>query len=347
MNSSIFRSGTRLAFLTLASATVSTASMLAGAAPATTSAAAPTVTPQQMIDSFEGTFGVHPGQRRNHIKGTCAAGEFVGTPDAAALSRSPLFTGKTIPVVARFSLGGGDPGVPDAAPAPRGMALEFRLAGGGLQHITMINVPIFAASSPASFRDAIDASKPDPKTGAPDPEKLKAYVASHPDAKPLIDLGAKHNPTANYYETPYFSIHTFKFVDAKGVEHPVRWRFIPRDGVKELTTAEIKAAPHDFLEKQLIDRTQKSPAVWDMIVYVGEPGDTLDNPTIAWPETRKHFTAGTLKITQATPQKGQACEKINFDPLIMADGIAPTNDPILLFRSPAYAVSFAKRLSGQ
>jgi catalase len=31
----------------------------------------------------------------------------------------------------------------------------------------------------------------------------------------------------------------------------------------------------------------------------------------------------------------------------MADGIAPTNDPVLLFRSPAYAVSFGKRLSNQ
>ena len=92
MKSSTFRRGTRLAFLTLASATASTASMLAGAAPAATTAAAPTITPQQMIESLEGTFGVHPGQRRNHIKGTCAAGEFVGTADAAVLSRSPLFT---------------------------------------------------------------------------------------------------------------------------------------------------------------------------------------------------------------------------------------------------------------
>jgi catalase len=103
----------------------STASMLAGAPAATDHGAAAAITPQQMIESFEGTFGVHPGQRRNHIKGTCAAGEFVGTADAAALSRSPLFTGKSIPVVARFSLGGGNPDVPDAAPAPRGMALEF------------------------------------------------------------------------------------------------------------------------------------------------------------------------------------------------------------------------------
>lgn len=302
----------------------------------------------QMIQAFEGTFGVHQGQRRNHIKGTCAAGEFVGTSEAAALSRSPLFTGKTIPVVARFSIGGGNPNVPDAAPAPRGMALEFRIPGGALQHITMIDLPIFGAMSPASFRDAIVAAKPDPKTGQPDPQKLKAYAASHPDAMALSTYTSRHNPTANFYQSTFFSVHTFKFIDAKGAEHVVKWRFVPRDGTKEMTAAEMKAAPHDFLEKNLIARTRKGPVVWDMIVYVGEPGDPTDNPTLAWPESRKHFEAGTLTIESASPQqKGVACEPINFDPLVMADGIAPTNDPILLFRSPAYAVSFAKRLSGQ
>ena len=312
------------------------------------SSGTPEVTAPQMIDAFEDTFGAHAGQRRNHIKGTCAAGEFVGKRDAAALSRSALFSGKAIPVVARFSLGGGSPAVPDAAPAPRGMALEFRLPGGNLQHITMIDAPIFAAASPASFRDFIVAVKPDPKTGQPDPEKIKAYFATHPDATALQQLASGHNPTTNYFQTTYFSVHTFKFVDAKNTEHPVRWRFVPRDGTKEMTAEEMKAAPHDFLEKNLIERTRKAPALWDMVVYVGEPGDPQDNPTLAWPETRKHFIAGTLSITQATPQqKGVACEPINFDPLIMADGIAPTNDPVLLFRSPAYAVSFAKRLSGQ
>jgi catalase len=305
-------------------------------------------TGQQMIDAFEGTFGVHAGQRRNHIKGTCAAGEFVGTSDAAALSRSALFSGKGIPVIARFSLGGGNPEIPDAAPAPRGMALELRIPGGGVQHITMINVPIFAAASPSSFRDAIIAAKPDPQTGKPDPAKLKAYYETHPDAAALRELVSHHTPTANYYQTTYFSIHTFKFVDAKDVEHPVRWRFVPRDGTKEMTPEEMKAAPHDFLEKNLIERTKKAPAVWDMIVYVGEPGDPQDDPTLAWPEERKHFKAGTLTLTEATVQrKGVACEPINFDPLVMADGIRPTNDPILLFRSPAYAVSFGKRLSNQ
>ena len=335
--------GARFAPLILALAS-SGAAMLALGAPADSTE----VTASQMIDAFEGDFGVHPGQRRNHTKGTCAAGEFIGTTDATALSRSALFSGKTIPVIARFSLGGGNPEVPDAAPAPRGMALEFRLPGGALQHITMIDSPIFSAKSPASFRDALLAAKPDPKTGQPDPEKLTAYAATHPDAMALTELARHHTPTANYYQATYFSIHTFKFIDAKSVEHLVRWRFVPRDGRKELTAAEVKAAPRDFLEKNLIERTRKGPAVWDMVVYVGEPGDPQDNPTLAWPESRKHFTAGTLTITQATPQqKGTACEPINFDPLRMADGIAPTNDPVLLFRSPAYAVSFAKRLSGQ
>ena len=35
----------------------------------------------------------------------------------------------------------------------------------------------------------------------------------------------------------------------------MRWRFVPRDGTKEMTDAEMKAAPHDFLEKNLIERT--------------------------------------------------------------------------------------------
>ena len=41
------------------------------------------------------------------------------------------------------------------------------------------------------------------------------------------------------------------------------------------------------------------------------------------------------------------CKNINYDPLVMSDGIAPTDDPVLLFRSPSYAVSFVKRLQGQ
>jgi len=304
------------------------------------------VTADQVVTAIEGTFGVTPGERRNHTKGTCAQGEFVGSPEAAAYSKSGLFSGKSIPVIARFSLAGGNPKAPDTAKSARGMALQFKLSDGGLQHMTMLNTPIFGAMQPRTFLDLMVATKPDPATGKPDPEKIKAFKASHPDNLAQTEYLANNNPPASYANSAFFGIHTFKFINRENKTTLVRWRFVPQDGVKRLTDDELKSAPANFLEQALINRAKQGPARWNMMVSIGEPGDPEDNPTLAWPESRRQIKAGTLTISSAMPQKGAECEKINFDPLVMGDGIAPTNDPILLFRSPAYAFSFAKRLGG-
>jgi catalase len=303
------------------------------------------VTGDQVVTAIEGTFGVTPGARRNHTKGTCAAGEFVGAREAAKYSRSALFSGKPVPVVARFSLAGGNPRAPDTAKSARGMALELALPDGSLQHMTMLNTPVFGAAHPQTFLDLMLAMKPDPATGKPDPEKMKAFKASHPDNLAQAEFLAKNNPPASYANSSYFGIHTFKFIDGDGKVTPVRWRFVPQDGEKRLSDDELKSAPPNFLEAALIERAKQGPVKWDMIVTLGVPGDAEDNPTVAWPEDREQVKVGTLTLASATAQqKGAACEPINFDPLVMADGIAPTDDPVLRFRSPAYAASFAKRL---
>lgn len=305
------------------------------------------VTADKVVGALEGAFGVTPGQRRNHIKGVCAVGAFVATQEAAGLSRSALFSGKQIPVIARFSLAGGNPKVPDTARNPRGMALEFALPGGGLQHMTMLNTPMFGAATPQTFLDATLAATPDPATGKSDPQKIKAFRASHPDSVAQARYLDEHNPPPSFANTAYFSIHTFKFLGKDGKTTPVRWRFVPEDGEKQLSDAEMKSMPANFLQQALIDRTHKGPVKWDMMVSIGQPGDTETDPTVLWPESRRQIKAGTLTLTQAMPQPGAACEKINYDPLVMSDGIAPSNDPVLLFRSPAYAVSFAKRVQGK
>jgi catalase len=306
-----------------------------------------TVTAPQVVTAMEGVFGVNPGQRRNHIKGTCAVGEFVGNKDMAAYTRSALFSGKPVPVIARFSLSGGNPKAPDTARSVRGMALQFKLPDGSLHHMTMLNTPMFGAARPQTFLDLMLAQQPDPATGKPDPEKMKVFKATHPDNQAQADYLASHNPPLSYGNSSYWGIHTFKFINPKNEITLMRWRFAPKDGEKALSNDEMKTAPANFLEPALISRTQQGAVQWDMLVSIGEAGDPQDNPTLLWPESRKVIKAGTLSITAATPQKGAACEAINFDPLVMADGIAPTQDPILLFRSPAYAVSFGKRLSGQ
>jgi catalase len=37
------------------------------------------------------------------------------------------------------------------------------------------------------------------------------------------------------------------------------------------------------------------------------------------------------------------CTNVNYDPLVLPDGIAPSNDPLLSARSAAYARSFTLR----
>ncbi|MGC2457279.1 MAG: catalase family peroxidase [Gallionellaceae bacterium] len=304
------------------------------------------VTPDQVIGALEDVYGVTPGERRSHTKGTCAVGQFVGKNLTAFYSRSALFSGQTVPVVARFSLAGGNPTAPDTSRSPRGMALEFRLPDGGLQHMTMLNTPVFGAAQPQTFLDMMIAMKPDPATGKPDPEKIKTFKATHPDSLAQADFLEKNNPPVSYANSAYFGIHAFKFVNRANQTTLVRWRFVPQEGEKRLSDAELKTMPPDFLEQDLIERTRRAPVRWNMVIEIGKPGDPEDNPTLAWPADRNKVIVGYLTIFSAMPQKGAACEKINFDPLVMSDGIEPTNDPVLLFRSPAYALSFAKRMGG-
>ena len=213
--------------------------------------------------------------------------------------------------------------------------------------MTMLNTPMFFATMPRTFLDKMLALKPDPATGKPNPDALKAFAATHPDNKGQADFLAANNPPPSYANSAYFGIHTFKFIDKDNHTTFVKWRFDPEDGQKSLTDAELKSMPADFLEQALIERAKQGPVHWDMWLTIGEPGDPQDDPTLLWPKDRKQVKAGTLTITAAMPQDGAECKNINYDPLVMSDGIAPTDDPVLLFRSPSYAVSFVKRLQGQ
>lgn len=303
------------------------------------------VGPVIVVDTMEKNFGVHPGQRRNHTKGVCAAGNFTATRDAAGLSRSPLFSGKTLPVVARFSIAGGRPNMPDTARNPRGMALQFTLPDGSKHMMAMLHTPVFGVATPAAFLENLQAAAPDPATGKPDPEKQKAFAAGHPEAKGQADFLKANNPPASYASTPYFGLHAFRLVNAANEGRYVRWHFQPQDGTAFLEDSALAGMPPDFLEARLQERMAKGPVKWDMFVTLAAPGDTLTNPTIAWPAERKQVKVGVLELKSASAQAGGNCEKINFDPMVMSDGVEPSDDPILRFRSGAYAVSFGRRLS--
>ena len=74
-----------------------------------------------------------------------------------------------------------------------------------------------------------------------------------------------------------------------------------------------------------------------------EPGDPIEDPSKAWPDTRPETIAGTLTLVRAEPQVAGPCLNLNFDPLILPKGIAGTDDPVLHARSSIYSVSFNRR----
>ncbi len=173
-------------------------------------------TAEKVVDALEGAYGRHRGQRRNHTKGVGARGTFVGNPETAVYSRSALFSGESLDVIARFSLAGGDPEASDAEKTPRGLALEFRLPNGALHHITMIHTPMFFAAVPQTFLDKFIALAIDPATGKPDAAKFREFETSHPDNASQAKFLKENNPPPSYAECAYYGIHTFRFVNKDG-----------------------------------------------------------------------------------------------------------------------------------
>lgn len=299
--------------------------------------------PEAVVGALEKISGVHAGFRRNHAKGVCAAGQFQATADAKALSASALFSGQSVPVIARFSLAGPNPTVPDTTRNPRAMALQFQLPNGELHQMAMLNTPVFGAATVESFYQRQLADAPDPATGKRDPEKLKAYQAKFPDSQGQTEWLARHNPPPSFAEAAYYSLHAFKFIDAGKRERWVKWRFVPQDGLHFLDDAEMTRLPKEFLAQRLTERTRKGPVRWDMVVSLGQPGDPIDNPSVDWPAERQEVKAGTLTLTRAGGDAVGQCEDINFDPNLLSAGVEPSPDPILAYRSLAYAVSYGRR----
>src|SRR6201981_4154762 len=75
------------------------------------------LTPARFTDGFEEVNGIHPGFRRNHAKGVGVAGFFESNGNGVRLSKAVVFQPGRVPVIGRFSLGGGQPYAPDSASA--------------------------------------------------------------------------------------------------------------------------------------------------------------------------------------------------------------------------------------
>ena len=71
---------------------------------------------QELLHQFDAIFGLNPGFRPAHAKGTLLTGMFTPSANAASLTRAPHIANASTPVTVRFSDSSGIPLMPDTDP---------------------------------------------------------------------------------------------------------------------------------------------------------------------------------------------------------------------------------------
>jgi catalase len=299
------------------------------------------LTPSRLTDGFEQVFGPHPGFRRNHAKGVCIGGYFDSNGAGQRLSKANVFRSGRVPVIGRFSLPGGNPYVADAPTTVRGLALALRPAGGEEWRMATVDIPVFPVNTPQGFYDQLLASKPDPATGKPDPDKMKTFLAAHPETMKAFALIKGKAFSSGFENATYRSLNAFRFVNADGVSAPVRWAIVPVDPFKPADA--MATGDQNYLFDNIITRIHNGPVQWRLVLTLGQPGDPTNDATLPWPNNRERIDAGTLTIDHIEGEAAGNCRDINFDPLVLPDGIEPSDDPLLSTRSAVYSQSFTRR----
>jgi catalase len=286
---------------------------------------------EEIVDSINEISGVHPGHRAAHAKGTLMTGTFTGA--GTDLTTAPHLQGEPVRVTARFSNGGGDPGIPDYAREGRGMAVKFYLPDGAKTDIVALSLPCFFVRTPEDFLEFTRARK--------DPERLMPdWLGAHPEALTAIQAALGADPPASYATCTYNSIHSFRWTDAEGGSRFVRYRWEPEAGEQTLSPEDAKARGRDYLQEDLLARGEMA---FRLTAIVATEEDAVDDPTVAWPEEREQVEVGRLVVEGPELERERDGDILVFDPTRVIDGIELSDDAILRFRGPAYSVSVERR----
>jgi catalase len=298
---------------------------------------------QDLVQQFDTLFGLHPGFRPAHAKGTLLMGRFTPSGDAASLSRAPHLNRESTAVTARFSDGTGIPVIPDNDPhaSPRGMAIRFQLATHTHTDIIAHSTDGFPARTGQEFLEFLRAAAASSDPSTPHPTPVEAFLGAHPKALEFVQA-PKPMPSSFARET-YFAITAMRFTNKDGLSRYGRYRIVPEAGNDFLDQAAAKARAANFLFDELAERIASSPVKFRIMVQLANDGDIVDDATIHWPEDRPLLELGSVVLTEPVRDDAAEQKQIIFDPIPRVDGIDPSDDPLLELRAAVYLMSGRRR----
>jgi len=309
--------------------------------------AAPGTVIAQLVDVMRALAGSHPGFRPVHAKGIVCSGTFRGTPEARRVSRAPHLQDQAVPTVMRFANASGNPEVHDGLTNVRSLAVKFQLSDGKHADILANSIEGFPVRTPEDFLAFLRAQLPDLATGQPAPDGVSRFLDSHPTARAFLGRLMQKPVPASYGQATYHGEHAFRFTAADGISRFGRYRWIPEAGEAYLSPDDASTRSANFLREELESRLRNGPVVFHLLLQLAGESDPTDDVTALWPADRPLVELGRLEVTGISPTGAADERRMVFDPANLTDGIALSDDPILLARSAAYSISYDHRSKGE
>ncbi|WBR99792.1 catalase [Pseudoduganella sp. SL102] len=294
-------------------------------------------------------------ERVVHARGTGAHGYFeaygkIGDEPAARYTRARVLTetGVRTPVFVRFSTVIGGKDSPETARDPRGFAVKLKTVDGNWDLVGN-NLKIFFIRDAVKFPDMIHAFKPDPVTNRQEPWRFYDFVSNSPEALHMVTwVKSPWGIPASYREMEGSGVNTYKLVNDEGVAHLVKFHWVPKQGVRNLTAAqaaEIQANDTGHATRDLYEAIERGDfPEWEFCVQLMSDDDhpELDfdplDDTKRWPEDQFPLLPLGRMVLDRNPDNVFAeTEQSAFGTGVLVDGVDFSDDKMLQGRTLSYS----------
>jgi catalase len=296
-------------------------------------------------------------ERVVHAKGAGAHGTFTVTHDITKYTTAKLFDkiGKQTEVLARFSTVAGEKGAADTARDPRGFSVKFYTEEGNWD-MTGNNTPVFFVRDALKFSDFIHSQKRVPQTNLRSPAVMWDFWSLSPESLHQVTTLMSDRGTPDGFRHMHgFSSHTFSLINAKNERFWVKWHFLTRQGIKNLTAQradELAGTDPDYATRDLFEAIERGDfPKWRVCIQVmpeAEADHYKVNPfdlTKIW--SHKDYPlidVGEMELNRNPKNYFAEIEQAAFSPVNIVPGMGYSPDKMLQARLISYPDAHRYRL---
>ena len=302
-------------------------------------------------------------ERVVHARGSAAHGVFRPYAAMAKYTKAGFLQDPDTEteVFVRFSTVAGGAGSADTARDACGFAVKFYTAQGNFDLVGN-NIPVFFIQDAMKFPDLVHSVKPEPHHGMPQAasahDTFWDFVSLMPESTHMLMWVMSDRAIPRSFRMMQgFGIHSFKFVNAEGVVHFVKFHWKPKLGTYSLLWDEaqqISGKDPDFHRRDLWEKIESGAyPEYELGVQLIPAADAEDfpidllDPTKLVPEEMVKVTPVGRMILNRNPANFFAeTEQVAFHPGHLVPGIDFTNDPLLQGRLHSYLDTQLIRLGG-